>query len=326
MTRKTPLSGARIRVPRRSSAVRFVAIAGSALLLAAARLTAQHPASMGSMMSRPLTASARAQIAEAKRAAAQFDTPEKARVAGYRPLFGDVPLQGQHWVNRSLVMADRFDLDRPPVLMFIDERGVPMLIGVAYAYEIDQHAAPPDAFDNIPIWHEHPLLAIPGHRLVMTHVWFIPSPFGPFAHDNPDVSFLERGLPVPPAGWLDGDTYRGAALAMSLAMPQAPFLPDTARGGRGRFARMARSDSALRALGDERDTVDGMVARLETIQRRGSVSGFKSLSQRLAAYGDTVLGTIKSIPADPFVRAIWSQLIDEALGGHTVPGQSAGAR
>jgi hypothetical protein len=313
-------AGCRVRAWVGSPAAGCLAIAA---LFGTAPAAAQHPAPMAS---RPLTAAARAQIVEAMRSASQLDTPAKARAAGYRPQFGDVPLQGQHWVNRALVMADSFELDRPPVLMFVDEHGVPTLVGVAYAYQIDQHAAPPDAFDNIPMWHEHPLLSIPGHRLVMTHVWFIPSPFGPFAHDNPVVSFLERDLPVPPAGWLDAETYRGVALAMSLAMPQPPFLPDSANGGRGRFARMARSDSALDALGIERDTVDAMVARLESDQRHDTAPAFRSLSRRLAAYGDTVLGTIKSVPSNPFVRVLWSQLIDEALGNHPVPTQSAGAR
>src|SRR5437868_6258927 len=37
------------------------------------------------------------QVAIAKRVAADLDSPEKARAAGYRPRFGDVPLQGEHW-------------------------------------------------------------------------------------------------------------------------------------------------------------------------------------------------------------------------------------
>ena len=116
----------------------------------------------------PLTQHARDQIAEARKVASLLDTPDKARAAGYRPRFGDVPLQGEHWSNPQLVLAGKFDIEHPPILMFAPIGGAPKLIGVAYAYEVKEGEPTPDGFDGAAMWHEHPALALPGHRLVMT--------------------------------------------------------------------------------------------------------------------------------------------------------------
>jgi hypothetical protein len=183
------------------------------------------------------TQHARDQIAEARRVAAQLDTPEKARAAGYRPRFGDVPLQGEHFSNPQLVLAGTFDLEHPPILMFAPIGGEQKLIGVAYAYEVRQDEPVPDAFDGAAIWHEHPALSLPGKRLVMTHVWFVDSPNGPFAHDNPTLAFLERGIGYPPAGWLDAATVR------KLAATTAGIEPCD-RGSPQRFDRRLADHAA----------------------------------------------------------------------------------
>jgi len=259
-----------------------------------------------------LSRAARDQIAEARRAASQLDTPEKARAAGYRPRFGDVPLQGVHWSNPALVLSGTFDIDRPPTLMFAPINGRDQLIGVAYTYEIKDGAPIPDGFDGAAMWHEHPALSIPGHRLVMTHVWFIDSPYGPFAHDNPDVPFFERGMRPPPDGWLDAETLRRVALALALAARQAPR--------NGRIARGPHSDSVIAVLASQRDSVDVQAGRLEQLRRAGDRPGYQALAARIGAESDGLVATIKAIPADPLIRSIFARLLDEALSEHPAAG------
>ena len=87
-------------------------------------------------MPMPMTQHAKDQVAAARKAAADLDTPEKARAAGYRPRFGDVPLQGEHWTNPLLVLKGQFDIDHPPMLMFAPVGGEQKLLGVAYAYSV----------------------------------------------------------------------------------------------------------------------------------------------------------------------------------------------
>jgi hypothetical protein len=284
--------------------------------LVAAPLAAQGMAGMdhGQMaMAGPLTARAKADIAEAQRVASAFDTPEKARAAGYSPRFGDVPLQGEHWVNSALVLSGTFDLEHPPILMFATINGVKTLMGSAYAYEVQQDAPAPDAFDGAAQWHEHLLLSLPGKRLVMTHVWFVPSPNGPFAHDNPTLAFIERGLPLPRQSWLDTATYRRLSLALSLGQWQ---IQQPGRGRRG--MGLVQNDSALARLQAERDSMTALVPELQADQQSGNAKAYRGVTTEVIALGDRILATVKDVPQDPMVRMFWSQLIEEALGDHHV--------
>ncbi|HEY4319981.1 MAG TPA: hypothetical protein VGM77_02295 [Gemmatimonadales bacterium] len=261
-------------------------------------------------MPAPLTQHARDQVAEAHRVALLLDTPEKARAAGYRPRFGDVPLQGEHWSNPQLVLTGTFDIEHPPILMFAPIDGTQKLIGVAYAYEVKQGAPTPDGFDGAAMWHEHPALALPGHRLVMTHVWFIDSPNGIFAHDNPRLAFLERGLPYPPAGWLDDATTRSFALGLSLALHPIPTA--------SRFGGTSHYDSVMTTLGVERDSVDRMVTLLNVARAADNASDYRRLATAIGAEGGRIMATVKDAPVDPMERVLFARMLDEALSDHSM--------
>lgn len=252
-----------------------------------------------------LTPYAQDQIAEAKRAAADLDTPEKARAAGYRPRFGDVPLQGEHWTNPRLVLSGTFDVAHPPILMFAPIGGEQKLLGVAYAYEVKEGDAVPDAFDGAAMWHEHPALALPGRRLVMTHVWFVPSPNGVFAHDNPTLVFLERGLTYPPDGWLDAATLRRLALTLQLAQRQAPAA--------SRLFNGPRNDSVVAVLEMEQAAINSLVPQLEAARRGGKKAQYQLVAVKIGNRADEIIATIKQVPLDPVSRAFLARLIDEAL-------------
>lgn len=259
-------------------------------------------------MPAPLTQHARDQVAEAHRVALLLDTPEKARAAGYRPRFGDVPLQGEHWSNPQLVLTGTFDIEHPPILMFAPIDGAQQLIGVAYAYEVKQGEPTPDGFDGAAMWHEHPALALPGHRLVMTHVWFIDSPNGIFAHDNPRLAFLERGLPYPPAGWLDAATTRSLALALSLALHPIPTA--------SRFGGTPHYDSVMTTLAVQRDSVDRMVTALSAARTANNTVAYRGLATAIGAEGVQIMTTVKNAPVDPMTRVLFARMLDEALSDH----------
>jgi len=282
------------------------------LLVVPVALRAQaKPMAMDHHMATPdaMTRHARDQVAEARRVASAFDTPEKARAAGYRPRFGNVPLQGEHYSNPQLVMTGVFDIEHPPTLMFAPVDGAQKLVGVAYAYAVSDTAPVPDGFDGAAMWHEHPALSIPGKRLVMTHVWFVDSPNGVFAHDNPALAFLDRGLGFPPAGWLDPATLRQLALTLSLARRPAP--------GASRAITGPRNDSLVQALAGEREAVDSMVPALEAARRAGDRGRYRVVAERIGAKADEIIATVKQIPADPIVRLFFARLIDEAFNEHT---------
>lgn len=275
-------------------------------LLLPAALAGQATAAHDHMaMSGMLTAHAKDQVAQAERAAADLDTPEKARAAGYRPRFGDVPLQGEHWTNPQLVLAGTFDIAHPPTLMFAPIGGAQKLLGVAYTYAVNEGDSIPDGFDGAAMWHEHPALALPGKRLVMTHVWFVPSPDGVFAHDNTTLPFLERGLTYPPDGWLDATTVRHLALTLQLAKRSAP--------GASRVIDGLRNDSLVAILNRQRDAVDSMVPQLEAARRAGRKPAYQAVAIRIGSQAPALIATIKQIPADPISRAFLAKLMDEAF-------------
>ena len=259
-------------------------------------------------MAAPMTQHVKDQIAAAKRAAAELDTPEKARAAGYRPRFGDVPLQGEHWTNPILVLKGTFDIDHPPMLMFAPVGGAQKLLGVAYAYSVKTGDPIPDGFDGAAMWHEHPALSLPGAKLVMTHVWFIDSPNGVFAHDNPTLAFMERGIGYPPDGWLDASTTRKLALTLQLA--QRPSA------GASRAISGPRNDSLVAVFARQRDEVDSMVPQLEAARKAGNRVAYKAVAIKIGDRSQEIIATVKQVPVDPAARALLTKLIDEALGDH----------
>ena len=212
---------------------------------------------------------------------------------------------------RQLVLAGTFDLEHPPILMFAPIGGAEKLIGVAYAYEVMQDEPVPDGFDGAAIWHEHPALSLPGRRLVMTHVWFVDSPNGPFAHDNPTLAFLERGIGYPPAGWLDAATVRKLALTLSLARARPP--------GSSRAIEGPRNDSIVGILAKQRDSVNALVPALEAARLAGKPSDYRKVAMQIGAKEDGIIATVKQIPTDPLSRAFFGRLIDEALTDHDHP-------
>ena len=82
-----------------------------------------------------LSAKAKAQIDSVRRAVAEFADPRVAEDSGYEPVFGLIPLQGVHYVRSDLIKGGKFDLTKPPVLMYAPVKGEPQLVGVAYAYQ-----------------------------------------------------------------------------------------------------------------------------------------------------------------------------------------------
>jgi hypothetical protein len=245
------------------------------------------------------------QIAIAKRVAADLDTPEKARAAGYRPRFGDVPLQGEHWTHPVLVLNGVFDIEHPPMLMFAPINGKQQLLGVAYAYAVRTGQPIPDGFDGAAMWHEHPALSLPGSRLVMTHVWFVDSPNGVFAHDNPTLAFLERGITMPPDGWLEASSLRKLSLTLQLAQRPTP--------GASRAISGPRNDSLVAVLAKQRAEVDSMVPRLEAARKAGNKEAYRNVALKIGSKSDEIIATVKQVPTDPAMRDLLAKLIDEAL-------------
>lgn len=166
-------------------------------------------------------------LARVRAATARYRDRGQASLDGYRPIGGDFPGMGEHWINIGILFADRFTPAQPPILEYATIDGRPTLVGVAYALPLLAGEMPP-AFPANAAWHEHSgtiesesdLLSqtmsshgsMQGARLAMLHVWaWLPNPAGAYRSDNWALPFVRAGL-VPPAG--DPGAVAGRALAL----------------------------------------------------------------------------------------------------------------
>ena len=196
-------------------------------LFGAAPLAAQgHGHAMRGMQDmKPAAVSptARRQIDSVATAVLPLGAPGAAAAAGFSPVFGWIPTMGVHWIDRARMRKDK-QLDRrsPSNLMFSRIGGKDSLVGAAYAYFTPEgDSTPPALFDGAPMWHEHPNLAPPGQRLVMLHVWFVPSPDGPFAGTNPNLPFWAAGLTAPDSARMHDPAFNSRVRRASLALAEA---------------------------------------------------------------------------------------------------------
>lgn len=227
-----------------------------------------------------------AYLAAARRATAAIQTPEAARAAGYVPIFGNAPLQGEHYARPDLVMRDSFDVDHPGVVMFASVGGKPTLVGVAYTYYLPADSMRPRGFTGpADVWHSHEDIArVPGKHIVMMHTWLVDSPFGVLAHDNPWLPYFAARLTPPPAKALadtmEAELIRRAGLALALVF-EPPTLIDL-------IQRQAGADLAGRTVA-EKARITGLAARLREAQQTADAEAASTLRLALVVRGDSLV-------------------------------------
>ncbi len=299
-----------VRVMRATCALCAVSVAslGAASVAAAQDVNAHAHHDMHAHGPAVLTDRARAQIDSARAAFRVYNTPAKAVAAGYIPVLGDIPLQGEHYVNRKIVEAARFDITTPSMLMFSPFGDSVALVGAAYGYRVPESKPDPDGFDgDADAWHEHPMLARGGQRVTMVHLWLNDAPEGPFAHDNATLPFAARNMTMPDSAWLAGRELRDLALALSLA---------DATGDR--LVRMSRAGGeALRvSLKADRDGINTIAPQLSAAQKAGDRAQYASLANKAVQHSDNLITTLKNSPPSPAMREALGRIIDEFIGNH----------
>jgi hypothetical protein len=222
-------------------------------------------------------------LVQARLAAARLPDTAAARRAGFRPLaVGSVtdltPFQGQHWLMPARIRAGGDRLDQPSFVMFLPTSSAMRPVGLAYSRRIGHDDPVPDRLgDAVAPWHLHQLcLATPGEgtvladgvddcrargghptprQLAMVHAWTgIPSPDGPYSHDNVALPYLATGLTPPTAAELHGPDGARRARALGLALGETygarmPFARRVERLSRGREgAALEAHRAAIRAL------------------------------------------------------------------------------
>ncbi|HEX9084220.1 MAG TPA: hypothetical protein VF836_05750 [Gemmatimonadaceae bacterium] len=246
----------------------------------------------------------------ARRASEAFSDRSAAISAGYRRVGMDFPSMGEHWVNPSLVLEEKFDVSRPAILTYTVVRGQPLLLGVVYAIPLAPGQAPPTSFGPEAIWHEHngsveeeSLLpehhsmpsSASGTRLAILHAWVqAPNPDGVFAAENWALPFLRVGLDVP-SGF-----PKGAARAISLLSGGERYFRELA----GQSANAA----VTAALGRCADVARAVVTRA---QARGQPFGSTDLEEVDGAWSTAVLEVRRAAGSD----------VARRINGGVLPGE-----
>lgn len=302
--------------PRGATLVAFLVLASLALL--ALPVDAQQAGGMAGMPgmdhhteAAPISAKTRQEIAEVFAALTPLSTTTAAQAAGFEPQFGWIATMGVHWVDLArMTKTAQSTLKAPDNLMFSRINGRDSLVGAAFAYiTAAGDTAVPALFDSHPAWHEHENLAPPGQTLVMLHVWFVPSPDGPFAGTNPNLPFWAVGLDAPDAARMHDPAFsariRRAALAIGEATDSTSIFPRL--GGRPALQPL---------LAPKRDSVRTVIAELLAAQKASDAPRWDRAAERAAALWDSIYQAYLTTARTPEVRARIEHQAAMLLGQH----------
>ena len=296
----------------RTFTITLVSLAAAAPL--AAPLAAQHAGMPGMDMHHPttsVTAAARREIDSVARAAAPLASTSAATAAGFRPVFGWIPTMGVHYVAMNrMVKGEQSTLADPSNLMFSRIAGRDSLVGAAFAYMAPANdSVPPRLFDGAPAWHEHPDLAPPGQRLVMLHVWFVPSPDGPFAGTNPNLPFWAAGLAAP-------DSSRMHDSAFSLCVRKAGLALAEVADTMSIFPNLAQRADVRPILLAQRDSIRALLPRFRAADQSRDTAAWERAATEAAAHWDTIYSTYLASARTAFGKQRMERYVAMLLGQH----------
>jgi hypothetical protein len=259
-----------------------------------------------------VSAQAQREIAGVAKATQALGVPTAAAAAGFKPVFGWIPTMGVHWVDNSRMAKEKqSDLAAPNNLMYSKINGRDSLVGAAYAYFTPvADTARPALFDGTPPWHQHQDLAPPGETLVMLHVWFVPSPDGPFAGTNPNLPFWAAGLAAPDSSRMHDDAmFNSRVRRAALGIAE---VTDTLSN----FPLMARRADIQVAVRPYRDTLQAIIPELLAAQKAKDVARWDRAADRAAAQWDAVYQTYLAHAPTPLARQRMEKRVAMLLGEH----------
>lgn len=234
----------------------------------------------------PISAADRREIQSVAKAVAPLGTTSAAAAAGFQPKFGWIPTMGEHWVSiPKMTNGRQTDRTAPSQLMFSKIGGKDSLVGAAYGYiTADNDTVRPALFDTHPAWHEHPDLAPDGTTLVMLHVWFVPSPDGPFAGTNPNLPFWAVGLSAPDSARMRDTAFASMVRRASLALAEAADSSSI-------FPTLKLRPEVARSIAIRRDSVRPLIDQFRAAERSHDAARWAATARKAAAQWDGMYAT-----------------------------------
>ncbi len=262
-----------------------IALGGVILTVPAGAQGADHDDMPGMHHAAPATISlaAHKQVDSVEKAILPLGASGAASAAGFHPVFGWIPTMGVHWIDNQRMVKDRqLDRNAPSQLMFSKIGGKDSLVGAAYGYFASAvDSTRPALFDGAPMWHEHRNLAPPGQTLVMLHVWFVPSPDGPFAGTNPNLPFWAMGLAAPDSVRMHDPMFSARIRRASLALAE---VADTT----SIFPNLEARPEIRSMLAVRRDSIRALVPELLAAQQAHDDARWDRAVDKTAAQWDAI--------------------------------------
>jgi hypothetical protein len=259
-----------------------------------------------------VTAKTKRQIDSVVKAMRPLGAPGAAAAAGFQPAFGWIPTMGEHWVARGMMMNGRqTNRAKPSQLMFSKVAGHDSLVGAAYGYiTAVGDTVRPELFDAAPAWHEHRDLAGDGMTLVMLHVWFVPSPDGPFAGTNPNLPFWAVGLGAPDSVRMHRDAdfdsrVRRASLALAEVADTTSIL-----------SNLERRPEVGAALNARRDSVRALIPQFRAAEKAKDRARWDALAAKAAKQWDGMYDAYLSSARNRDGRERITRYVEMLLGQH----------
>ena len=254
---------------------------------------------------------ARKQIDSVAKAVSAFGTTTAASSSGFRPAFGWIPTMGVHWVAGGQMMNGRqANVKAPSQLMFSKINGRDSLVGAAYGYfTAIADTVRPVIFDGAPAWHEHKDLAPPGGTLVMLHVWFVPSPEGPFAGTNPNLPFWALGLAAPDSVRMRNTAFKDRVYRASLALSEvadSSFL----------FPALEQRPDVQAVLVPRRDSIRALIPELLAAQQAKDSTRWDRAMDKAASHWDAIYKAYLGSTRMPAARERVERVVQMLLGKH----------
>ncbi len=123
------------------------------------------------------------ELNQAREATVRYAQLSAALADGYVDINVVMPNMGTHYMKQSLV-DERFEVDKPEILVYATEGGQTRLVAVEYAIPLDRAAAAPAGFTGADdVWDRNT-----GFQLWLLHAWVHKdNPSGVFHSTNPTV-------------------------------------------------------------------------------------------------------------------------------------------
>ena len=167
----------------------------------------------------------------ARAGTARYSDVNVAIADGFKKVGVEFPAMGEHWVNVSRVLDNRFALASPTMLIYVNVGGTRRLAGLGYTALLGPGEHPPLGVAPEHAWHEHngsvAEESFPLHhgvnatrsgagdlRLSILHAWvWTPNPAGLFVTDNWSLPLVRIGVDNLV---IDSLALRGASLALDV--------------------------------------------------------------------------------------------------------------